>query len=216
MGRKTEAIAQRGRKQTGSRRGADDGERRQSQWNRGRARALAHDDVDAEILHRQVQHFLGGSREAVDLVDEEDVALLEAGENRGKVASVLDRGPRSQSQGCSHLGRDDHCQRRLAESRRARKQDVVGAGRAHARGVEHELQLASHDTLADELRELLGAQRGLGCPLEFAGVGGDDAHRVDVETGIHLISHVRLPALRGRHAACRRHRARCPQASRWP
>ncbi len=48
---------------------------------------------------------------------------------------------------------------------------MVGAGRAHPRGVEDELQLASHDALAHELRELLGAQRGLSCPLEFPGVG---------------------------------------------
>ena len=139
---------------------------------------------------------------------------MEAGKNRGKVTSVLDRGAGGQSQGRSHLRGDDHCQRRLAESRRARKQDVVGAGRTHPRGVEDELQLASNDALTHELRELLGAQRGLGCPLEFAGVGGDDAHRIDVETGIHLISHVRLPASRGRRAACRMRQDHYPRVSR--
>ena len=157
VGREAEAVAQRGRQQAGSRRRAHDRKGRKGERDRRRAGPLAHDDVDTEVLHGEVEHFLGGSREAVDLVDEEDVALLEAGENRGEVTSVLDRGAGRQSQGRSHLGGDDHCQRRLAESRRARKQDVVGAGRAHARSVKHELQLASHDALAHKLRELLGA-----------------------------------------------------------
>ena len=157
MGCEAEAVAQRRGEQARTRRRAHDRKGRKGERDRRRAGPLAHDNVDTEILHGEVEHFLGGSREAVDLVDEEDVALLEAGKNRGKVTSVLDRGAGGQSQGRSHLRGDDHCQRRLAESRRARKQDVVGAGRTHPRGVEHKLQLASHDALADELRELLGA-----------------------------------------------------------
>ena len=216
MSRETEAVTQRCGKQAGSRRRSDDGEGRECQRDRRRAGALTHDDVDAEVLHGEVQHFLGSAREAVDLVDEEDVALLKARQNRGEVASVLDRGTRRQAQRRSHLGRDDHRKRRLTKSGRACEENMIGAGRTHARGVEHELQLASHDALADELRELLRAQRGLCGTLELPGIGGDDAHRINVETGIHLISHVRLPASRGQHAACRRRQAHCPPASRWP
>ena len=211
-----EAVAQRCGQQARSRRGADDGERRQGQRDRGGAGALTHDDINAEVLHRQVQHFLGSARETVDLVDEEDVPLLETRQNRGEVAGVLDCRAGRQTQRRPHLRRDDHRERRLTQSGRAGEQNVVRAGRAHARGVKHELQLASHDALTDELRELLGAQGGLCRALELARVGGDDAHRIDVETGIHLISHVRLPASREQRGACRRRRARCPPASRWP
>ena len=86
---------------------------------------------------------------------------------------------------------------------------MIGARRAHARGVEDELQLAAHDALAHELRQFLRAQRGLGSALKLPGVGSDDAHRIDVEPRIHLISHVRLPASREQRAACRKHRVRC-------
>ena len=50
-------------------------ERRHLQRNRRGARTFADDDVDAEVLHRQVQHLLGGPGDAVDLVDEQHVVL---------------------------------------------------------------------------------------------------------------------------------------------
>ncbi len=71
----------------------------------------------------------------------------------------------------------------LPKSQRDLAKFVVGAGRTHPRGVETSYELASNDALTME-SEGCGAQRGLGCPLEFAGVGGDDAHRIDVEAGI--------------------------------
>ena len=151
VGRKAKAVTQRGWQQTRSRCRTDDREGRERQRNRRRAGALTNDDIDAEIFHREVEHFLGCAREAVDLIDEQNVALLEAGQDRRQVARMLDRRAGGQSQGRSHLGGDDHGERRLAESRRARKQDVVGAGRAHACSVKHELQLASYNTLTHEL-----------------------------------------------------------------
>ena len=87
-----EAVAQRGRQQARAGGGADQGERRQFQGDGGGAGALADDDVDAEVLHRHVEHLLGGPGHAVDLVEEEDLALLEGGEDRGEVAGVLDGG----------------------------------------------------------------------------------------------------------------------------
>ena len=216
MGGEAEAVTQRRRKEAGSSRRAHDRERGKCQRNRCRTGSLAHDDVDAEVLHGEVEHFLRGAREAVNLVDEEDVALLETGQDRREITRVLDRGTGRQAQGCAHLRSDNHRERRLAESRRAREKNMIGARRTHARCVEYELQLTTHDALADELRQLLRAQRSLGGPLKLPGVGSDDTHRLDVETRIHLISHVRLPASREQHAAYRRRQARCPRASRWP
>ena len=57
-----------------------------------RGRALADDDVEEEVLHRRIEHLLDLVVEAVDLVDEEDVALLEVREDGGEVARAGDGG----------------------------------------------------------------------------------------------------------------------------
>ena len=62
--------------------GADDRERRQLQGYGGGTGPLAHDDIDSEVLHREIQHLLGGARHAVDLVDEEHLAGRETAEQR--------------------------------------------------------------------------------------------------------------------------------------
>ena len=55
---------------------------------------LADDDVYGELLHRGVEDLLhGDAAEAVDLVDEEDVSRLQAGEQGGQVAGALDGRP---------------------------------------------------------------------------------------------------------------------------
>ena len=92
-GDEAEAVAQRAGDQAGARRRADEREARQVEADRARRRALADDDVELEVLHRGVQHLLDGAREAVDLVDEQHVAVVEVGEDRGEVAGALERGP---------------------------------------------------------------------------------------------------------------------------
>ncbi len=51
------------------------------------------DDVDPEVLHRHVEHLLGRPGHPVDLVDEQHVALVQAGQDRGEVAGVWIAGP---------------------------------------------------------------------------------------------------------------------------
>ena len=102
----TETVAQRGRQQAGARGSADDRERGQRQGNGGGAGSLANDHVDAEVFHRQVEHLLGGARQAVDLVNKEDVAFLQARQDCGQVARVLDGGAGGQAQRGPHLGGD--------------------------------------------------------------------------------------------------------------
>ena len=128
VGRKAKAVTQRGGQQARARCRTDDREGRERQRNRRRAGALTNDDIDAEIFHREVEHFLGCAREAVDLIDEQDVAFLEARQDRRQVARMLDRRSGGQAQRGSHFGGDDHGERRFAQPRRARKQDMVGAG----------------------------------------------------------------------------------------
>ena len=60
--------------------------------------ALADDDVELEVLHRGIEDLLDGPTEAVDLVDEEHVALVELREDRREVAGALQRGTRGDVQ----------------------------------------------------------------------------------------------------------------------
>ena len=54
--------------------------------------ALADDDVELVILKRGVELFFEDGLEAVDLVEEEDLALADVGEDGGKVALDLEGG----------------------------------------------------------------------------------------------------------------------------
>ena len=50
---------------------------------------VAHQDVDAEILQRRVEHLLHVRHQAVDLVDEEDLPRADVAENAGEVELLL-------------------------------------------------------------------------------------------------------------------------------
>ena len=88
------------------------------------AGALAEDDVEAEVLERRVEDLLRGAVEPVDLVDEEDVARLERGEDRRDVL-LLERRAGDRAEADAELLADDLRERRLAEARRAGEQHVV-------------------------------------------------------------------------------------------
>ena len=90
-----------------------------------RRRPLADDEVELEILHRRIQHFLDGRLQAVDFVDEQHVARLQVGQDRGEVAGALDHRP----------GGGAEARRRVRGRRSAPAWSCRGrAGRAAARG----------------------------------------------------------------------------------
>ena len=120
-----EAVAQRVGEHAGARGGADQRERRQVELDRARRRALADHDVDLEVLERRVEDLLDHRREAVDLVDEQHVARLEVGQQRGEIARALEHRARGLAQVDAHLARDDVRERGLAQARRAEQQHVV-------------------------------------------------------------------------------------------
>ena len=124
-GDEAEAIAQRAGDEAGAGGGADEREARQLEADRTRRRALADDDVELEVFHRRVEHLLDRPRQAVDLVDEEHVAVVEVGEDRGEVAGAFERRAARDPQADFELGGDDARQRGLAEPGRAGEQDVV-------------------------------------------------------------------------------------------
>ena len=77
--RNAETLAQRPGDQPRAGRRADQRERRQVDADRARARPLADDQVELKILHRRVEDLLDRRRQAVDLVDEQQVARLQVG-----------------------------------------------------------------------------------------------------------------------------------------
>ena len=122
---RAEPVAQRRRDPARPRRRADDRERLEAEPERPRARALADHHVQREVLHRRIEDLLDRAVEPMDLVDEQDVALLEAREHRGEVAGPLDGGPGRVPHVHAELAGDDRREGRLAEARRAVQQDVV-------------------------------------------------------------------------------------------
>ena len=123
--REPEAVAERRRQQPRARRRADERERRQVERERPRGRPLADDDVEPEVLERRVEDLLDGAVQPVDLVDEEHVARLERGQDRGDVALSLERRAGDLPDRDVELAADDLRERGLAEARRAREQHVV-------------------------------------------------------------------------------------------
>ena len=159
--RQPEAVAERRRQQAGARGRADQRERRQVERQRARGRPLADDDVEPEVLERRVEDLLDRAVQAVDLVDEEHVARLERGEDRGDVALALERRAGDLADADAELLADDLRERGLAEAGRAREQDVVERLAARLRRVERDRELLLHALLADEVGERLRAQRAV-------------------------------------------------------
>ena len=136
--------------------------------HRAGGRALADDQVELEVLHRRIEDLLDRRIEAVDLVDEQDVALLEIGQERGEVAGLGDHRAGGGAEVDAELARDDLGERGLAEAGRAGEQDMVERLAARARGVDEDLEVGARLGLADEVAQTLRTQLPLGFVLAAA------------------------------------------------
>jgi len=111
----------------------------------------------------------------VDLVDEEHVARLERGQDRGDVLA-LEPGTGDRADADAELLAHDVREARLAETRRADEQYVVERLAASARSVERDAELLLDPLLADELVEPARAEALLDLLLVLAdhvGIVGD-------------------------------------------
>ena len=142
---------------------------------RARARSAPEHDVEREVLHRRVEHLLHGARQAVDLVDEEHVVLLEVREDGGEVARALDGGAGGDAHGDAHLGGDDVGERGLAEAGRAVEEQVVERLAALLGGVDGDAEVVLELLLADELIEAPGAEGDVDRLFFVLRLAGDDA-----------------------------------------
>ena len=148
-----EPVAERARDHAGTGRGTDERERRHRQPDAGRRGPLAHHDVELEVLHGRVQDLFDGPREAVDLIDEQEVAFFELGEDGGEVAGAFERRTGRDVKLHTHLGRDDPGEGGLAEPWGPGEQQVVDRLLAVPRRFEHDDQMFFQFSLADELLE---------------------------------------------------------------
>ena len=157
-----EAVAQRRGEQPGARGRADQRERRQVERDDPRARALADGDRQLAVLHRRVEGLLQRARQAVDLVDEEDAARLERGQERGDVALALER-----RAGGLHERDVELVRRRSGRATSCRgpggpgEQHVVERLAAGARRLDEDRELVLDRALADEVLERARAQRAV-------------------------------------------------------
>ena len=96
----------------------------------------------------------------MDLVDEEDVAVFEVGQQRREIAGLGDDGTGGGAEADAQLLGHDLRQRRLAEAGRPGEQHVVERFAAVARRLDEDAEVGARLLLADELGERLRTQRG--------------------------------------------------------
>ena len=105
--------------------GTNEGEWRQGELHRACTGALVNHDVDAVVLHCRVEVFLHDGAQAVNLVDEEHIVLLERGEQSRQVARLVEHGPAGHFKSHSHLVGNNARQSGLSQSWRSIEQRVV-------------------------------------------------------------------------------------------
>src|SRR5439155_19839818 len=123
-----------------------------------------------------VEDLLDRAVQPVDLVDEEDVAVLEPREDRSHVAFTLDRGSGNSANANGELVAQDVREARLAESRWAGEEDVVERLAAVLGRLERDRQLLLDAFLAHEVAQRLRAQRALELRVLGEQFLCDDAH----------------------------------------
>ena len=133
-----------------------------SMRTRARRRPLADDQVELEIFHRRVEHFLDRRLQAMDFVDEQDIPGLEVCQDCGEVAGPLDHRAGGGAEADAEFAGDDLRQRGLAEAGRPVQQHVVQRLAAGAGGLDEHGEVFAAGLLADEFGQRLRPQTGLG------------------------------------------------------
>jgi len=105
--------------------GGHQGEGSQIDADRARRRPFADHQIQHVILHGRVEDLLHIGRQAVDLVDEQDVAGFQIGQDGRQVAGLGQHRPAGGPEIDAQLAGDDLGQRGLAEARRAEQQHMI-------------------------------------------------------------------------------------------
>ena len=93
----------------------------------------------------------------MDFVDEQDIARLQIGQQRGEIAGALDDRTGSSAKSDAHLAGDDLRQSGFAEPGRPEQQHVVKGFAARLGGLDKDSQIVPQTALADKFGQGLRA-----------------------------------------------------------
>src|SRR5881275_676597 len=144
---------------SGSRGCADQRELWQIEPQTARLRSLVNDDVEPVIFHRRVEVFFDRRLQPVNLVDEEHIALFQAGEKPCEFTGFFNHRSTGVFDIHAHCVGNDVGERRLAEPRRTAQENMLGHVTALFSRFDHQLQPFAHLYLAGELAECRRSQR---------------------------------------------------------
>ncbi len=156
-----EAVAQRTGHQSGPGGGPDQGEAGQVEADAAGRRALADEDVQLEVLHGRIEDLLDRPVEPVDLVDEEDVALLEIGQEGGQITGPDQHGAGGDPEPDPHFGGHDPGQGGLAQARGPGEQEVVDRLLPFPGRLDDDAEVLGELALPHELVEGAGTEPGV-------------------------------------------------------
>src|SRR5579872_977165 len=148
-----EAFTQRGGEHSRSRRRADQREALERQFYRLGVRAAIDDEIDLVILHRRIQELFDHSAQTMYLVDEQDVAFFQRGQDTNQIFRLLERRAAGRPQRASQILGDKRCERRLAQAWRPIKQDVLEWFASTPGSIDGDLQIFDDGILPDVLVE---------------------------------------------------------------
>ena len=156
---------------------ADEGEGPDLHHMGARCRALPDDDVELVVLERGVELLFQHRLHAMNFIEKQDLALAQVGEYGGQVALNLQRRTRGLLEAHVEFIGNDGGEGSLAQSRRAKKQDVIESFAARFGGFEGDGKLLFCFRLADELAQPAGAQFQLKTLLFFGARSADETFR---------------------------------------
>ena len=151
-----EAPAQGRGDQAHTRGGPYQGERLQVDLDRAGRRALPDDQIQLEVFHGRIQHFLHSDGHAVDLVHEEDVVAGQVGQDGGQITAALQHRARGADQVDAQLGSHDLGQGRLAQTGVAVKERMVQRAAAFTGSAQIHAQIGTQFFLTDEIIQAAG------------------------------------------------------------
>ena len=157
-------------------------------------------DIDAEVFHRRVEILFDGLGDAVNLVDKQDVAFAQVGEQASEVSGLIDHGAGGDADLFAHLMPQDQGEGGLTEPRRAAEQNVVEWVATIAGCADHDFEALNGFVLPSEVVERQGAEHRLlradrisECLFDEFGASGrifwSEMHGRRVAIGLRLAHH---------------------------
>ncbi len=158
----------------GARRRADQREFREVDFHRARGGAFADDEIELEILHRRIEHFLHHRREAMNFINEQNVALFQIGEQCREIARFRDHRARRGAKADAHFARHDLRQSCFAKAGRADEQHMIERLIPLLRRLDEHREIGARLFLPDKIVERLRTQRGIRV-IALMAFGGEEA-----------------------------------------